>query len=396
MTSPVECDNSMQCEGGLIQTLKTMVKGSEMNQPPRLSAEVYPGYQYATQPNLDSVDGASLSSAGSMHSSRSASSFRSTGSQEARRRQKVRSRVSMAKTFSDKICAELECSSCGRAMSFQLKSSLTNTSCFSCGNPLGAYSVSHGFQGVLFIKAVCPFDQCGHHNYQTTTRLAAYKSVTFTCLCEDYSPRLTLSDWTPGPLRPKYHCTFCQNSYHSKYGWERHETSKHRPSEVWECCSGINFQESKICMFCPDKGVRPTTKHLKTHRYEHCAKRSVKLRTYYRKDQFYQHLRSYHRCYSGCVFLETLWRKDLDVADELWHCGFCSKVNMKWHERLKHIGKHWEQGLTMGDWVHHSIEESEWVDGVEGESFEEAGKAPESMLSVNSLWGSLKRVLPRL
>jgi len=36
-----------------------------------------------------------------------------------------------------------------------------------------------------------------------------------------------------------------------------------------------------------------------------------------------------------------------------------SKVNMKWHERLKHIGKHWEQGLTIGDWVDHSIEETE-------------------------------------
>jgi hypothetical protein len=91
--------------------------------------------------------------------------------------------------------------------------------------------------------------------------------------------------------------------------------------------------------------------HLDTHEHSRCIIRDEKLRTYGRKDQFAQHLRSFHHCGVIREELFTLWKKDFKTSEQYWNCGICQECVYGWSERLKHIGTHWELGLTMLDWT---------------------------------------------
>jgi hypothetical protein len=350
------------------------------------------GHGYRTS-GLDSGDAASTSSAGSMHSSRSNSSFRSNASSEFRRKRKSHSRslAAMQQNPRRDICVELECTDCETNMAFLLTPQPTTITCLDCHKDLGNFSVAYG-RSASFIKVGCPNAGCNHQNYQTTTKEAKDTILKLTCLCEQYSPRLLLSDWKPFQ---EYHCTYCDNSYKSKYGWERHETTKHRPREVWICCSSNPLQDN-ACIFCFQQN--PTMKHFKNHSYDRCHQRGVSLRTYSRKDQFMQHLRTFHRCAIIHEELVVQWRRELNNVEQSWRCGICEESFLRWSERLKHIGKHWEQGLSMSDW---KVEKAEWkahrtveTQGVVLNDVEER-EAPKNRLSVQGLWNMFTRVLPK-
>ena len=124
------------------------------------------------------------------------------------------------------------------------------------------------------------------------------------------------------------------------------------------------------------------------------------MRTYSRKDQFVQHLSAFHRCALIHDELLVQWRRELDNVEQSWRCGICQGSFLQWSERLKHIGKHWEQGLSMSDW---KAEKAGWkmqstveVQRVVLDDVEKGGKPPpKSKLSVQGLWNTFKRVLPQ-
>jgi hypothetical protein len=166
---------------------------------------------------------------------------------------------------------------------------------------------------------------------------------------------------------------------------------------VWICCSTSPLQDN-ACIFCSHQN--PTMDHFKNHWYDRCHQRGVSLRTYSRKDQFVQHLRAFHRCTLIHDELLVQWRRELDNVEQSWRCGICEESFLRWSERLKHIGKHWEQGLSMSDW---KAEKAGWkmqsrveVQRVVLDDVEKGGKRPpKSRLSVQGLWNTFKRVLPQ-
>ncbi|KAH7311129.1 hypothetical protein BKA65DRAFT_518644 [Rhexocercosporidium sp. MPI-PUGE-AT-0058] len=394
MASPMECDDDPSL--GLVGAA---TKDGEISHSAKVSINSGREQQAAV---LQSGDGASTSSAGSMHSSHSSYSFRSAGSNEFRRRQKAHRRSSSVRLGMERprrnMCIELECSACEDTVLFSLLTSVTHVTCLTCNKELGSFSVYH-YMSSSVITIACPCFGCMRHNYHTTTKEAAERIVLITCLCGGYSPRLLLSDLAPKFPAPKYYCTFCDKSYSSRYGWERQETTKHKPQQAWICCNTDRFLSSP-CIFCwhPD----PTTIHLKNHKYDRCRERSAQMRTYFRKDQFSQHLRAFHLCTAAALEeLRSNSRFEWDSANGLWQCGICDVINTNWPERLKHIGRHWEHGLTMDNWHDRSIEKK---DVVEQEDMSDENDASDievlteeagTKLPARGLWSRLKSALSR-
>jgi hypothetical protein len=60
----------------------------------------------------------------------------------------------------------------------------------------------------------------------------------------------------------KYQCTFCTDTFVSKYDWTRHESALHLLLENWICCpqGPIYFDHVPRCSFC--EAENPTTSHL--------------------------------------------------------------------------------------------------------------------------------------
>ena len=91
----------------------------------------------------------------------------------------------------------------------------------------------------------------------------------------------------------------------------------------------------------------------------------------------------------------------MNSSEQSWKCGICGEILFQWLERLKHIAKHWEQGLSMSDWkaddvsgtadaVNESVEEKDYN---EKGSIGMPKQALKSVLSIQGLWKSFKGVL---
>ena len=63
-----------------------------------------------------------------------------------------------------------------------------------------------------------------------------------------------------------------------------------------------------------------------------------------------QHLSKYHNVHgvSRCEAIATNWKKTL--SKKAWSCGFCVRTFTAFHERLKHVQVHFEEGKTLADW----------------------------------------------
>ncbi|RVD84864.1 uncharacterized protein DFL_003200 [Arthrobotrys flagrans] len=145
-----------------------------------------------------------------------------------------------------------------------------------------------------------------------------------------------------------YQCTFCTETFKSKYDWTRHESTLHLTLEAWVCKGHegiyINNDERK-CIFCdlPD----PLDLHLEEHNFDRCAKKPASARTFYRKDHLTQHLRSVHnvkRVTNGMM----KWKSKLDAVN--CRCGFCGERFRLWSQRNAHIAEHFIDGVKMKDW----------------------------------------------
>ncbi|KAK3664034.1 hypothetical protein LTR22_004997 [Elasticomyces elasticus] len=146
-----------------------------------------------------------------------------------------------------------------------------------------------------------------------------------------------------------FQCTFCTDTFTSKYDWTRHEKSLHLSLEKWICHpigpiiaeQGTNI---KKCVYC---GVAdPTDDHIETHNHRQCEDKGLDARTFYRKDHLRQHLRLMHSC-EMTSFME-LWKSTAVNINS--RCGFCAQRFSVWQERIDHITAHFKAGVRMSEW----------------------------------------------
>jgi hypothetical protein len=100
-----------------------------------------------------------------------------------------------------------------------------------------------------------------------------------------------------GATNRPYQCTFCTDSFKTKFDWTRHEKTLHLSLETWTCArfgpiDTSSVDNKVVCAFC---GIEdPSTQHLESHGFEDCKSKPVAARTFYRKDHLRQHLRLVH------------------------------------------------------------------------------------------------------
>ncbi|KAJ3538737.1 hypothetical protein NM208_g5777 [Fusarium decemcellulare] len=145
--------------------------------------------------------------------------------------------------------------------------------------------------------------------------------------------------------RHAFQCTFCTETFRTKYDWQRHENSLHLPLERWVCSpngsSVANPETGQMyCVFCGK--AEPDETHLATHNPAACQERSFS-----RKDHLKQHLRLVHN--AGLIELSMkLWKAEKpDIRSK---CGFCKATIYTWPDRVDHLANHFKLGCTMADW----------------------------------------------
>jgi len=151
------------------------------------------------------------------------------------------------------------------------------------------------------------------------------------------------------PLK-KFQCTFCTETFGTKYDWQRHEKSLHLSLERWMCAPNgprvLNPQSHQnCCTFCGE--VEPSDEHIESHNLLACMERRPEDRTFYRKDHLNQHLRLMH----NAKFLDWSMKSwKVTGPDIRSRCGFCGIVMSNWSARVDHLAEHFRNGDTMAAW----------------------------------------------
>ena len=143
-----------------------------------------------------------------------------------------------------------------------------------------------------------------------------------------------------------FKCTFCTDSFRTKYDWTRHEKSLHISLEKWICAPLGPVITSistglKECVYCGH--INPTIDHIETHNHKECEEKGLLARTFYRKDHLRQHLRLVHEC----KIIDSMngWKVSVDSIRS--RCGFCSTWFDRWQDRVDHLAKHFRAGCSV-------------------------------------------------
>lgn len=153
---------------------------------------------------------------------------------------------------------------------------------------------------------------------------------------------------TPPALRP-FQCTFCTDSFRTKFDWMRHEKSLHLNLDKYICAplGAIITSPSDgqaTCVYCGQSN--PTNEHLDLHNHRECGEKTIAGRTFYRKDHLAQHLRLVH----GCRLIPEMESWKSEAACIRSRCGFCGESFTSWTDRCDHLAKHFRSGAKMRDW----------------------------------------------
>jgi hypothetical protein len=144
-----------------------------------------------------------------------------------------------------------------------------------------------------------------------------------------------------------FQCTFCTDSFATKYDWQRHEKSLHLALEKWTCAphGGIVRENDKLlCAFC--RQVDPDEDHLEAHNFSTCQEKSIQERTFYRKDHLNQHLRLMHNAKLGGWMDQ--WKST--ISEIISRCGFCGITFYTWKDRVDHVAAHYKGGNQISQW----------------------------------------------
>jgi hypothetical protein len=153
------------------------------------------------------------------------------------------------------------------------------------------------------------------------------------------------------PQKPRgariFQCTFCADTFSSKYDWQRHEKSLHLALERWVCSPNgglAHIDGQPVCIFC--RMPNPNNEHLETHNYLACQEKTLTERTFYRKDHLRQHLKLFHS-----VKFDPLMESWKSMMSEIKSsCGFCPCVFTTWEQRVDHLAAHFKNGADMSGW----------------------------------------------
>lgn len=166
----------------------------------------------------------------------------------------------------------------------------------------------------------------------------------------------------PGSLSKSKHdnprifqCTFCTDSFQTKYDWQRHEKSLHLNLEKWVCCPdgpvvpSTTLQPTStgtMCAYCATPDPDPI--HLmEAHDHDACVEKSPTSRAFHRKDHLRQHLRLVHSVPTVLPHMGA-WKSTPAVIRS--RCGFCDQSFTAWDERNAHLSAHFREGRTMTEW----------------------------------------------
>jgi hypothetical protein len=145
-------------------------------------------------------------------------------------------------------------------------------------------------------------------------------------------------------------CTFCTDSFRTKFDWMRHEKSLHLNLDKYICAplGAIITSPSTgeaTCVYCGQ--TNPDADHLDVHNYRECGDKTVAARTFYRKDHLAQHLRLVHGCKLAPDVMDS-WKSEAACIRS--RCGFCGEKFVAWADRCDHLAKHFRGGAKMRDW----------------------------------------------
>ncbi|KAM0323659.1 hypothetical protein ACHAQA_008594 [Verticillium albo-atrum] len=149
--------------------------------------------------------------------------------------------------------------------------------------------------------------------------------------------------------RRPFQCTFCCDTFKSKYDWARHEKSLHLSLESWVCCphGGVVVSPAtgrSHCAYC--NMLDPTADHLASHNHDSCQAHGAP-HVFTRKDHLIQHLRLAHKL-DATPLIDGWKQEGPPVASR---CGFCDARMASWPERVEHLARHFKAGALMQDWT---------------------------------------------
>lgn len=151
------------------------------------------------------------------------------------------------------------------------------------------------------------------------------------------------------PARRPYQCTFCTDTFRTKYDWTRHEKTLHLSLESYTCSpNGSLYTDTdgtSRCVFCDQPN--PSESHVESHSYSRCREKPEVLRKFYRKDHLVQHLRLVHGIDQFLPSMNS-WKSQVDRINS--RCGLCGEKFVSWKERNEHIAQHFRDGARMKDW----------------------------------------------
>lgn len=146
-----------------------------------------------------------------------------------------------------------------------------------------------------------------------------------------------------------FQCTFCAESFPTKYDWQRHEKSLHLALEHWTCSpeGGATIIDGiRRCVFCMAEDPDPD--HLESaHDYSSCHEKMPHERSFHRKDHLNQHLRLIHQAKFHPSTMER-WRSATTEIKS--RCGFCNANFVTWKDRIEHLAAHFKNGADMCQW----------------------------------------------
>jgi hypothetical protein len=158
----------------------------------------------------------------------------------------------------------------------------------------------------------------------------------------------------PKPTTPSkqiYCCTWCSSRFARPSDWRRHEESIHCPQTEWICLYQKTADHlGNRCEFC--YCAKPTLEHYQLkHKAADCLRKPFRDRAFDRKDHLRQHFKQVHDLKDAPSNID-LWSRPIANAtpEGGWLCGFCHAPLQTWSDRMDHVRRHYESGLTMDSW----------------------------------------------
>ncbi|PLB48673.1 hypothetical protein P170DRAFT_475026 [Aspergillus steynii IBT 23096] len=144
-----------------------------------------------------------------------------------------------------------------------------------------------------------------------------------------------------------FRCTFCTQTFPTKYDWQRHEKSIHLNLDQWVCAphgATTVVNGVTICIFCST--ADPDLDHIESHDYSLCQGKRPQDRMFNRKDHLAQHLKLTH----STELQPHMDDWSISTQEVRSRCGFCDAVFSTWKERNDHLATHFKAGCDMFQW----------------------------------------------